>query len=983
MVLSQCDPKFENTSPQHPAVILHVTGTGWGYRIASYRLLVYYPADLLVPQTYTDCDMSLVVPPLFPAKSGAKVELRYLAHTDEQRVAITDLYASKQDLCLTYPTSKVSAQHDAQAFLLSLGLDSGSRENLESRWSVQWSTSWSLQNGQDSRKRVLYQCSCGYAEDARRTRELEKREEPYSKSIAGARRVAYRFTGCLAHIEITERTSNGEVTRIMGYSHHNDACRTAVLERLPAVPLHDHVYQVALQQLECGASLSAIQERNRDFIASSIYHDMHTYDPSTANVRYHFLPTDHPTLYRKFSRKLGIDVRKEPQYNIDDWLDPKSPHFKPLISEAVFYYTARSHAGERFQVCVATPDMDHAAWEYGHRSQLVLDGTFGVCSTRLLLFIAMVIDKNRKGVPVAMFLFSAPTGNRATQAGYNTAVLRELLTKWKGHLGKNGGGEPFTVHVAITDTDTKERAALLDVAGPIIERKFFALVRKVNSGKIMFGISCGEQIELISSVDYDSAMAIIEQSRSVMTGLLAISDNTAAAAAGNAGIKHLNYLTSNWMSLTMWRSWSDYGRLAASAVLKIPVDGVVPTTNHLESFNAILKRKHLHAWLRSGHRLRFDFLIFLLVTQILPNIYNHRKAQQACTDWLAFRFSRFSGGVNLAQVNQCLRSNESSPKVCWWIADETRDKDATRIVSLQRIKPVRDAEPGSYSASCISSRSNTLSSSSVSYIVKMHEMGVGSCTCPDFSTRGGACKHLRALRMILDTWAHYNHIPPLTYPSSAIAAREILKKFNVLNPGVMLPLGTSESPPSPPVQPILQPTIDWTLIQGLAEDTTTIDVLEDVAEDVSDSTTSESDISSSDSEQVDMSEPRARNLLTSSNEEQYLAIAGQIQRRVDHDIDKLLPGLHGLSNLMQDVILQDSNQVRELALVLQSITQGLDKVTPNTSANLHSQLLPSRPVRVQSSSHLSHSPVRKRVRTNLLPPSPERRQARKDSHAPL
>lgn len=121
---------------------------------------------------------------------------------------------------------------------------------------------------------------------------------------------------------------------------------------------------------------------------------------------------------------LGVDLRKAPQYNIDDWLDPLSKDFKPQISEAVFHYAARSEANERFQICISTPEMDAAAWEYGHHSQVMLDGTFGVCTTRLLLFIAMAVDEQGKGVPIAFFLFSAPTGNRATHAGYNTAILR-------------------------------------------------------------------------------------------------------------------------------------------------------------------------------------------------------------------------------------------------------------------------------------------------------------------------------------------------------------------------------------------------------------------------------------------------------------------------------------------------------------------------------------------------------------------------------
>jgi hypothetical protein len=188
---------------------------------------------------------------------------------------------------------------------------------------------------------------------------------------------------------------------------------------------------------------------------------MHSYDPQTADVRYLLQPTDNATLYRKFSRKIGVDVRKVPQYNVDDWLNPASPDFQPEIHKAIFHYAARRTIGERFEVCISTPEMDVAAWLYGHRSQIILDGTFGVCSTRLLLFICMAIDEKRKGVPIALFLFSAPTGNRATHAGYNTAILQKLLMQWKMHLGQPT--KEFTPFVAITDTDTKERGALITV----------------------------------------------------------------------------------------------------------------------------------------------------------------------------------------------------------------------------------------------------------------------------------------------------------------------------------------------------------------------------------------------------------------------------------------------------------------------------------------------------------------------------------------
>lgn len=70
----------------------------------------------------------------------------------------------------------------------------------------------------------------------------------------------------------------------------------------------------------------------------------------------------------------------------------------------------------------------------------------------------MGIDDEHEGVPLAFFLFSAPTGNRQTAAGYDTEVLADLLAQWKSWLERDG--RQFRPLVAITDTDTKERGAL-------------------------------------------------------------------------------------------------------------------------------------------------------------------------------------------------------------------------------------------------------------------------------------------------------------------------------------------------------------------------------------------------------------------------------------------------------------------------------------------------------------------------------------------
>jgi len=136
--------------------------------------------------------------------------------------------------------------------------------------------------------------------------------------------------------------------------------------------------------------------------------------------------------------------------------------YKPDIASGVFHYAARIEKDDRLEVCIQTSEMQEATWRYTHGKQLILDGTFGICNSKVLLFICMGVDEENKGVPLSFFLFSAPTGNRATQAGYDISILKRLLEKWRTSLGMREGSK-FAPRVAITDTDTKERGALFSV----------------------------------------------------------------------------------------------------------------------------------------------------------------------------------------------------------------------------------------------------------------------------------------------------------------------------------------------------------------------------------------------------------------------------------------------------------------------------------------------------------------------------------------
>ncbi|KAF7966089.1 hypothetical protein HWV62_40174, partial [Athelia sp. TMB] len=621
-----------------------------------------------------------------------KVQIDKLSLDENQHKLISTTYRLKYEVSLIFDDHPTS-QSDAMRLMQLHGLDRKAREALENRWNTQWTAGWKSGMRGDYKRRTLLQwyatLASGFNSEARfllNKRNLAGRE----RSVQSDRRNPYDFTGCLAHAEITERESDGAVTRIVGILEHTEACARASIVRLPPVPLHPHVYEIALEQLRSGGGIPAVQSKNLAMLAAHSYRGMG--DKIPLNVRYHFLTSDVRQLYRLFTKSYGVDISSSPAHNLHQWLDHSSHLFRPELLEAIFYYTARTQKDERLKVCISTNDMDDAAWRFAHNSQLILDGTFGVCSSRLLLFIAMAIDDDGKGTPIAFFFFSAPTGNKATHAGYNRDIIRELLRKWRDHLST---GRPCTFRplVAITDTDTKERGGLQDAWEDIwlLLCHFHVSCCWANKRKKLFAgddfwIQYAARrmheldIQLFATTEHALALRLVSDERAHAHAIFRAS--SAVKSALEATIEYLDYLTSTWLPVALWQSWSQFGRIVASAILKIPVAGVLPTTNHLESFNRLLKRKYIPLWQRAGSRLRFDFLISILITHVLPEIFANRRAQHEYHQWLIERFSTHSNSADiLAAVKLRQHPIRDGAQLCWWRDDEQRDGEAQNLLA--------------------------------------------------------------------------------------------------------------------------------------------------------------------------------------------------------------------------------------------------------------------------------------------------------------
>ena len=100
------------------------------------------------------------------------------------------------------------------------------------------------------------------------------------------------------------------------------------------------------------------------------------------------------------------------------------------IIDAVFYYKARDEHG-RWAIGISTPDQRDVAWKYGNNNVLVMDGTFGVSTKKVLCFIVHVVDENNRGNPCAYFVFSPKTGQEGVAGAYDTEILRMYLQLWR------------------------------------------------------------------------------------------------------------------------------------------------------------------------------------------------------------------------------------------------------------------------------------------------------------------------------------------------------------------------------------------------------------------------------------------------------------------------------------------------------------------------------------------------------------------------
>ena len=114
------------------------------------------------------------------------------------------------------------------------------------------------------------------------------------------------------------------------------------------------------------------------------------------------------SLYRTLRQEDGIMRNSTAIDNLYQWFGSENP--KPPAPElgdsCLFYQNLGLGNDDRLILILSTPRQREMAWAYGHQKQMLLDGTFGVCSTCVLVFFLMAIDDRNVGIPVATIIFT-------------------------------------------------------------------------------------------------------------------------------------------------------------------------------------------------------------------------------------------------------------------------------------------------------------------------------------------------------------------------------------------------------------------------------------------------------------------------------------------------------------------------------------------------------------------------------------------------
>ncbi|KAJ7748874.1 hypothetical protein B0H16DRAFT_1319578, partial [Mycena metata] len=573
--------------------------------------------------------------------------LKHLRITDDAKTVIEEHARLVGVDCRTFATDQI-AQDSALELILSLNMHIPSeiKRDARSKLVIVNSDHNFCQLKQEKsnpikfeRWRRIYQCTGG-CDNTVGHHALNRRDMSWKdvKCPFWVKLTTTHF-GALDSIILTIDEVAGE------FSHSAECLQMTEMEVNPRIPLHPELREYALSLYRILVPMSQVKQ-----LCCAWAEKKWGSVSGDGSHRYTLANHETTSLYRTLARERGIP-QAPPQDNLDLWfraVNPRAPD--PRLTASCLSYTPHIIGeNDRFSLVIQTPEQKILAWKYGHKQQVLMDLTFGICSGRVLLTILMAIDEQNHGVPIAALLFSARQEAKAVHADYNGALLKKLLAEFKEAMGQNDAGEQFDIVVGSTDNDPRERFGLHGNWAAILlllcmfhvwQAWCNALIKHLAS------VPKGEEREevrsrfgskflmrLLKEIDvyedavdtYNTEMRYFKQ--------LATKREKIEKLKGKAGLSFLAYLQSYLKVRDFWLSWSLAGVKLAAVRLGVDVSKVARTTNHLESFNGRLKKKYFAHHMRGGRLPRLDYWVLIYITEALPNFFAEWTQRRALASY--------------------------------------------------------------------------------------------------------------------------------------------------------------------------------------------------------------------------------------------------------------------------------------------------------------------------------------------------------------
>ncbi|KAJ6557679.1 hypothetical protein B0H19DRAFT_946319, partial [Mycena capillaripes] len=581
--------------------------------------------------THTLRKLVAKVPPLTNRKADAKGSLAKLRMSDIARKAALEHIVIVGVDKFRFSNSPTDQDYAFQVFTdFDLHLPNEVDRDVRSKLVIVTSTKDSVTSKDKTttftRYRALYQCQCGTDHTAGR-HASKKREMAWGNVDC---RCWFRVT--TTHFLLDSKLVLLTIDEIMGDFSHSAPCLDVdQMTRDPRIPLHPLLRDYALSLLRRNIPLPQIRQHCREWA-----HERWGAAIGDGTHRYFFSDHESTSLYRTVARESGIPQRTAAQDNIHLWFNPDKPQPPdPRLSAAcVAYSPFIPGKTDRFTIILMTPEQKLLAWRFGHKQQILMDLTFGVCNSRALLAIVMVLDDEKKGLPVALILFTAKQKTKAVHADYNKELMEQLLKSWKEGMGRNEAGEEFDPSVGGTDNDPRERHGLRATWSLIILilclfhiwqawrnglNKYLRIIPKGPDRQSTRQQIATFLMRLLKEItDYDEAIREYNEQVLYFKNLGKSRDSTAMAQSKGA-LAFLTYLQGYLKAREFWLSWSLAGVQEAAKKMAVPVSHIARRTNPLESFNGRLKGVYFAPYMHSGRLPRIDYWILTMITKVIPD----------------------------------------------------------------------------------------------------------------------------------------------------------------------------------------------------------------------------------------------------------------------------------------------------------------------------------------------------------------------------